>query len=98
MWPHGVKSEEDMRRFCVLMVGDKADLQNYRHRMPAAKDDSWLYFSRGGCADDTALAPLQACVPGIMDELIAYAQSRNNWGNPQVAFRTGSSDSDHWYE
>ena len=98
MWPDGVRSVDDMVRFCRLMVGDKADLQNYSHRMPVAKKYCWLFFSRGGCAKETALAPLEDCVPGMMDELIGSAQQNGNYSNPEIAFQTGSRLVDSWYD
>ena len=98
MWPDGDRSVDDMVRFCRLMVDDKADLQNYSHRMPVAKKDCWLFFSRGGCAKETALAPLEDCVPGMMDELIGSAQQNGNYNNPEIAFQTGSRLVDSWYD
>ena len=54
MWPNGVRTLDDMRRFGQLIVGPTASLENYCHRLPVADmQDTFLVVSRGGCAQGT---------------------------------------------
>ena len=101
MWPHGVRTNEDMQRFSRLIVGEQACLEDYSQvRLPEDRSDIFLFVSRGGCAPGTVLAALADCVPSMMDELVQYAVNRGNSGKPQVAYETGAEAlaSDSWYD
>ena len=66
--------------------------------MPSDREDCFLFFIRGGCAEDTPLFPLRQCVPSLMAELKQKAKDRGNIGNPDLAVRTGREDGDSWYD
>ena len=99
MWPNGVRTNEDTRRFARLIVGPRAELEDCSEtRLPDDRHDSFLYVSRGGCGDGTPLAALRACVPDMMQELEAFASERFRIGRPQVAYQVGSDRHDTWYD
>ena len=99
MWPNGVRTSTDMTRFARLIVGPLADLVNVSNtKLPETMDDCFLYVSRGGCGPGTRLAPLESCVPDMMDELRLHAQVNNNFYNPEVAYQTGDAGKESWYE
>ena len=63
MWPHGVRTKDDMARFGKLIVGPAVRLEDYHHRLPEVDmQDTFLIVSRGGCAEGTLLAELAKCV------------------------------------
>ena len=99
MWPNGVRTLDDMRKFGQLIVGPTASLENYCDRLPVADmQDTFLVVSRGGCAPGTRLADLEICVPDMMAELRRYAQERGNSHKPEVTYQTGADANDSWYD
>ena len=101
MWPNGVRTLDDMRKFGQLIVGPTASLENYCDRLPVADmQDTFLVVSRGGCAQGTRLADLEICVPDMMAELTRYAQERGNSHRPEVTYQTGADTAtkDSWYD
>ena len=46
-WPAGVASRVDMHKFSQMMVGNRAEIIDYGHRLPYATDDSFLFFIPG---------------------------------------------------
>ena len=62
IWPNGVQTNEDMKRFARLIVGPTASLEDYsQSRLPEDRDDIFLFVSRGGCEQGTRLAELANC-------------------------------------
>ena len=102
MWPHGVRTNEDMQRFSRLIVGEQACLEDYSQvRLPEDRSDIFLFVSRGGCAPGTSVADLADCVPRTMEELVHYAVNTvGNSRQPEVAYQTGSETAHHdsWYD
>ena len=98
MWPDGVRTQQDMFRFGRMMLGEHADLQDYSNwRLPEARQDCFLFVSRGGCASGSSLGRLADCVPDLMEELFQHALNHGQHGNAQVAFATGAAHVDSYW-
>ena len=98
MWPDGVRTQQDMFRFGRMMLGEHADLQDYSNwRLPEARQDCFLFVSRGGCASGSSLGRLADCVPDLMEELVQYALNHGQYGNAEVAFATGAAHVDSYW-
>ena len=69
LWPHGVASKSDMKKFTVMMCGQGSEVIDYSSRLPFPSADSFFFFVPGGCAEGTPLAHLQPCVPELVAEL-----------------------------
>ena len=92
-WPAGVSSKDCMTRFTRMMVGHEqmsSGALDYCSRMPSVRNECFLYFIKGGCADGTLLSGLRACVPGLMAELRGQAL------HPEAAVRTGDIKGESW--
>jgi hypothetical protein len=92
-WPAGVSSKDCMTHFTRMMVGHeqmRSGALDYCSRMPSVRNECFLYFIKGGCADGTLLSGLRACVPGLMAELRGQAL------HPEAAVRTGDIKGESW--
>ena len=99
MWPKGVRTHSDMRRFAHLIAGRNAYVEDLsKSKLPEIRQDTFLYVCRGGCARGTPLGGLQNCVPDMMEELRQHAVAMNNVQKPQNAYETGAVESDSWYD
>ena len=99
MWPKGVRTHSDMRRFAHLIAGRNAYVEDLsQSKLPEIRQDTFLYVCRGGCARGTPLGGLQNCVPDMMEELRQHAVAMNNVQKPQNAYETGAVESDSWYD
>ena len=99
MWPKGVRTHSDMRRFAHLIAGRNAYVEDLsKSKLPEIRQDTFLYVCRGGCAGGTPLGGLQNCVPDMMEELTQHAVAMNNVQKPQNAYETGGVDGDSWYD
>ena len=91
IWPNGVQTNEDMKRFARLIVGPTASLEDYsQSRLPEDREDIFLFVSRGGCEQGTRLAELANCVPDMMEELTRHAEANGNTFRPADVYQTGS--------
>ena len=100
MWPKGVRTRKDMLCFARLIVGQEASVEDYGARLPMDMQDTFLFVSRGGCAQGTLLAELANCVPNMMEELTQHAVNNGNSQKPEVAYQTGADTDtkDSWYD
>ena len=99
MWPHGVRTRDDMERFARLIVGPTVSVEDAsKAKLPEDCDDVFLLVSRGGCEQGTCLAELANSVPDMMEELTQHARAGGNMVKPEVAYRTGSEGGEHWYD
>ena len=51
LWPHGVASKSDMKKFTVMMCGQGSEVIDYSSRLPFPSADSFFFFVPGGCAE-----------------------------------------------
>ncbi len=93
-WPAGVSSKDCMTHFTRMMVGHEqmtSGALDHSNRMPSVRNECFLYFIKGGCADGTLLSGLRACVPGFMAELRGQAL------HPEATVRTGDIKGESWH-
>ena len=101
MWPHGVRTQQDMYTFCRMMFGEHADLQDYSNRLPQTRPHCFLFVSRGGCAPGSSLGRLADCVPDMMEELTRNASTEwryMRYVNSRAGYATGAAWTDSWFE
>jgi hypothetical protein len=96
MWPHGVTTRSDMGKFCRLIAGPLAQIEDYQLRLPYATNEAFLFFIPGGCTDGTLLRGLGQCIPDLIAEVEERESSvRYNWHNPKKATAVYSKDKAH---
>ncbi len=95
LWPHGVASKSDMKKFTVMMCGQGREVIDYSSRLPFLSADSFFFFVPGGCAEGTPLANLQPCVPELVAELQELHGRTST--KPEKAVVTGASTSTSFY-